>query len=346
MKKGLFCLFSALLVGAGAIAQGAMDELTETTWDDPDGGVFAYRLTDAGAVVTGYKVAKPQDTPAVIRVPDRLGGRPVAGVGNNAFNNWDSAYDGDLVEALILPDTVLFVEDYAFQCCHSVAGIHFPASIERIPEGCFSHVSAQIIMHPDNPYYVVKDGFLIDARSDTLLYWSPHVEPVPPLPAVRRIGASALDNYTWCALNDDVPPDDTVLLPDGLESIGACAFYDSPWLERLVIPDSVTRLDAYVIFATGLTELTLSASLTEIPDYCCCGSPELTEIIIPPLVQSIGAYAFYETSITQVTLPESVAFVGFCAFPEEAVITCLNPDVRFETETEYVLRVNADEAWE
>ena len=66
-------------------------------------GDFTYALTPEGAVVTMYYVEDAAQTPAVITVPDALGGQPVVGIGENAFNNSESAFDGGLVEAIILP---------------------------------------------------------------------------------------------------------------------------------------------------------------------------------------------------------------------------------------------------
>lgn len=48
-------------------------------------GDFTYALTPEGAVVTMYYVEDAAQTPAVITVPDVLGGQPVVGIGENAF---------------------------------------------------------------------------------------------------------------------------------------------------------------------------------------------------------------------------------------------------------------------
>ena len=133
-------------------------------------GDFTYALTPEGAVVTMYYVEDAAQTPAVITVPDALGGQPVVGIGENAFNNSESAFDGGLVEAIILPGTLRYLDDGAFTCCHDVKKLYFPASLERIAEGCFSHVTAEIALDPDNPYFTVERGYLIDRRAGTLLY--------------------------------------------------------------------------------------------------------------------------------------------------------------------------------
>ena len=44
-------------------------------------GDFTYALTPEGAVVTVYYVEDAAQTPAVITVPDALGGQPVVGIG-------------------------------------------------------------------------------------------------------------------------------------------------------------------------------------------------------------------------------------------------------------------------
>jgi hypothetical protein len=250
-------------------------------------------------------------------------------ISENALNNSEGAWDGEKVDTLILPSTLLRVEENAFMCCHDVHTIVFPAFLEVIPEGCFSHVTAQIVIDDKNPWYYVRDGYLFDRRTETLLYsfWRDE-QKVITLPNVKRIGAGALENL--CEAD--------FVLPDTLESIGPYAFYGCLNILKLSIPDSVTVLDDFAL--SGMEELQhvrLPQNLMEIPAYCFQFS-KLPQIELPQGITSIGEFAFEGTELTSVTLPASVTFVGYSAFDIDD-ITCLNPNVHFETEDEFNQRI-------
>lgn len=322
MKRALWALPVALILFLSVHGESVAAERD---------GPYTFHLAGDGAVVDDYELSGDEATPRIIVVPDTLGGQPVVSIAFNAFNNSELAYDGAKVDALILPDTVLYLEESAFQCCHGVQSIIFPASMETIPEGSFSHVSACMIVSRDNPNFVVRDGFLIDERIATLLYspWREGRCYSVTLPAVRRIGESSMDNLYWCS---------EVILPDILESIGSFAFYGMPYLKALAIPDSVIHMDEYTFYDSTLEKLRISANVTEIPAYFC-DSSDLKELTLPPRLKTIGEFAFSMADIHEITLPETTEFVGYMAFPDQTHVTCLNPHAHFETQNEYEARM-------
>ena len=293
-------------------------------------GDFTYALTPEGAVVTMYYVEDAAQTPAVITVPDALGGQPVVGIGEKAFNNSESAFDGGLVEAIILPGTLRYLDDGAFTCCHDVKKLYFPASLERIAEGCFSHVTAEIALDPDNPYFTVERGYLIDRRADTLLY-APRLRAgdAIDLPRVGRLGEGALENLYYAAT--------ALTIPDSVQSIVGGALASLPYLHALTMPASVTELEPNSLCSMNLVSLALPGSVKHIPESLC-ESAALTELTLAEGIETIGDYAFYRTALRQVTLPASVRRVGANAFPADCDVIRLNPDAQIlppDAETQY-----------
>lgn len=293
-------------------------------------GEFTYALTPEGAVVTGYCVADAAQTPTVITVPDMLGGQPVVGIGDNAFNNSEGAFDGEVVDAIILPDTIRYLYNGAFTCCHDVKKISFPASLEHIAEGCFSHVTAEIALDPANPYFMMEHGYLIDRRAGTLLYAPQlNVGDAIDLPRVRRLGDGALENLYYAATE--------LTIPDSVQSIGSGALANLPYLRALTIPDSVTELEPDSLCSMNIVSLALPGSVKDIPEFLC-ESAALTELTLEEGVEIIGDYAFYRTALKRVTLPASVQRVGVHAFPADCEVICLNPDTQIlppDAETQY-----------
>lgn len=315
------------------------DEAADVLYSD---GLFDYELSSRGAVLTDcdwdamqadslYMFAEP---PVSLEIPSELGGTPVVAIAANALNTSESCADS-LLFGIVLPEGVQRVEADAFLCCHAATRISFPSTLDDLPESSFYHVSAEIDFPNGNPRYSYENGFLIDRDTQTLLYAAPSSQG-QPIPAVRRLGDSALDNWK--------PAGNEIRLPDTLESIGPYALDgqytgDFSPLAALILPDGVRELsDCSIYGCWEIQLLRFPATLTEIPAYCVanCG---LGAVEIPEGVTRIGEFAFYyydweQTELCAVTLPASVEFVGFRAFPDECEITALNPDTHFETEEE------------
>lgn len=329
MKKLLWVLI-LLLLPLTALAEDA-----ESRRD----GAFFYQIADGEAILTGcdwdamqadslYMFAEP---PVSLEIPATLGGYPVTSIGGWVF----CSLDGCPVDApfeVVLPEGLRALDADTFADCFYAANVTLPATLEIIPEDCFDRISAEIDFPNGNPRYSCENGFLIDDTTQTLLYTAPSSHG-NPLPAVRRLGDCSLANWLW----DD---DDDPVLPDTLESVGSYIFYDCG-VTRVTFPDGITELSPYTFYCTDLQEVHLPASLREIPDYCFWNC-QLIALTIPDGVTRIGAHAvdwFTGEIIGAVTLPASVEFVGYRAFPDECDVTALNPQVHFETATEYAERI-------
>ena len=99
-------------------------------------------------------------------------------------------------------------------------------------------------------------------------------------------------------------------------SIGSSAFYNSPNLTSVSIPNSVTSIGSFAFsYCTGLVSITIPNSVTSIGDSAFAVCTSLTSITIPNSVTSIGEYAFYGcTSLPSITIPNSVTSIGEGAF--------------------------------
>ena len=329
MKKLLWVLI-LLLLPLTALAEDA-----ESRRD----GAFFYQIADGEAVLTGcdwdamqadslYMFAEP---PVSLEIPATLGGYPVTAIGGWLFSSLDVC-PVDVPFEVVLPEGLRALDADTFAECFYAVKVTLPATLEIIPEGCFNLIEAEIDFPNSNPRYSCENGFLIDRDTQTLLYTAPSSHG-NPLPAVRRLGDCSLMNWLW----DD---DDDPVLPDTLESVGSYIFYDCG-VTRVTFPDGITELSPYTFYCTDLQEVHLPASLREIPDYCFWNC-QLTALTIPDGVTRIGAHAvdwFTGEIIGAVTLPASVEFVGYRAFPDECDVTALNPQVHFETATEYAERI-------
>ena len=104
----------------------------------------------------------------------------------------------------------------------------------------------------------------------------------------------------------------TVVIQDGITSIGEKAFDHCTKLTSITIPDSVTNIGDYAFSGCiGFTSIIIPDSVTNIGagafEYCT----KLTSIKIPDSVTSIGNYAFLGcSSLTNITIPDRITSIG------------------------------------
>ena len=108
----------------------------------------------------------------------------------------------------------------------------------------------------------------------------------------------------------------TVIIKNGVTSIGDYTFRDCTSLKSVTIPDSVTSIGRCAFDdCTSLTSITIPDSVTSIGDFAFSGCTSLTNVTIPDSITSIGDNAFYNCkSLSSVTIPDSVTSIGSEAF--------------------------------
>jgi hypothetical protein len=125
-------------------------------------------------------------------------------------------------------------------------------------------------------------------------------------------GTITITGYTGAGRSVTIPS-----LTNGLPvtSIGTNAFAGTG-LTNITIPDSVTNI-GYEAFdqCTSLAGVTIPNSVVSLGDYAFSGCTSLASVAIPDGVISIGDFAFdYCPSLTNVTIPDSVTHIGSGAF--------------------------------
>ena len=108
----------------------------------------------------------------------------------------------------------------------------------------------------------------------------------------------------------------TVVINNGVTSIGNCVFWRCSGLTSITIPNSVTSIGGEAFCLCGeLTGITIPNSVTSIGDDAFNGCSVLTSVIIPNSVTSIGMRTFKGCSgLTSVNIPASVISINNFAF--------------------------------
>ncbi len=108
----------------------------------------------------------------------------------------------------------------------------------------------------------------------------------------------------------------TIIIQNGVTSIGDWAFAEFTNLASIEIPDSVTSIGYEAFFScTSLASIEIPDSVTSIGDQAFYECTNLASIEIPDSVTSIGEHAFYWcTSLASVKLSNSLTSIGDSAF--------------------------------
>lgn len=124
---------------------------------------------------------------------------------------------------------------------------------------------------------------------------------------VRSIGEDA---FRDCSSLEGVIFENTVL-----EKISDGAFWGCSALSSIALPDSVTEIEKYAFFETGLRNIQLPEKLTLIGAYAFCNCKNLEQVQLPSQLKELGNGAFGSCeNLTQIQLPSQLNKLGGDAF--------------------------------
>lgn len=121
----------------------------------------------------------------------------------------------------------------------------------------------------------------------------------------------------------------SVVIPEGVVSIGEEAFYSSTYLLSVTLPNSLNSIDKYAFSKCAkLTQIDFPCNLATIGENAFKECQSLTRIILPEGITSIEYGAFYGcTSAAIIEIPSSVTTIANKAFSEcDSVVTITLPE--------------------
>ena len=203
--------------------------------------------------------------------------------------------NGEMIENLVIPESVAAIKDYAFYWNRALKSVKFNEALQSIGVCAFFNCgSCTTLEIPGNVTYIDKTAFAdISIKNLTFAYG--------PKPIVFD-GVNGFSTISTRSLSCDRP----------LESLNL----DFNNLESLTIGNSVTEIPAAKFKeASKLASLTLGNSLTTIGDEAFSGCSAITEVILPPSVETIGASAFAgSNNLTSIIMGHNVATIGEKAY--------------------------------
>ena len=278
-------------------------------------GKFDISKLDAGLYDENYNITKSWDElleEGTVHV-DEQGNFTTNIVYLDNGNTTDKNDSNDAISGtLIIPNTVSTLKSGSLAYLHNLKAVYIPDTVTTIENGTFNSNSSleAININEDNTHFTVEDDILFNKDKTTLISCPPlHEGDVYEIPdTVKTIynGAFSSANINY------------ILVPSGIESIGATSFRGS----------KIKSMDLSA--CTNLKQIGVMRDFNVMPTYYYFGTfgdcTELSSIKLPESLQVIGDGLFKNcTNLTSINIPSGVTKIGRHAF--ENVPAELNIDL-------------------
>lgn len=308
MKTAVALLISAMLMlntmvitplTASAAAADELDSAAENQISaDAD---FKYNVYEGKALINEYLGSDEN-----IVIPEEIDGYEVTGL---ALFNWEPKDNISAVKSVVIPDTVTKIWFRCFQnftsletvtfgshvesigmCaflgCSSLKEIELPDSVTDLQGGAFAQCSNLKKVKLSQNLTSIESGTFWKCVS---LYDIVFPEKLKVIDG--PIYGGAADEALIHGAFDSCSSLHTVTLPEGLEEIGAFAFYNSG-MHSVSIPHSVKSISDYAFAYCSAYNVYISSNLVEsISDYAFINC-SVSNVFIPPTVENLSRYAF------------------------------------------------------
>lgn len=310
MKKPL-SLFLCIVLLCAMLPMGMVSAMTATA---------EYKVVNGEAIVTSCWTSGSGGLEFVI--PDTLGGYPVTGIADKAFDGYEVLY------SLTIPDSVKTIGEGAFANC---------VNLTYLTIGSDDTDKSGTVIKSDAfrgciRLAVVTLGRNVTAIEDYAFFGDTALTAMKLPDGITSVGESAFNGCTKL---------ESINMPDSLTFIGANLFGGTALSSN---PDKFVNGRWYIgnhlfglssdftgeyVFGenegcyangaftakSGLTAITLPDSVTAIEENAFYGCKNLTSITIPGSVTSVGSNAFYNcSSLTELDLPDSITYIDSGAF--------------------------------
>ena len=215
------------------------------------------------------------------------------------------------LKSLVVPDSVVAIYDYAFYDCAALTDVALGSKVESLGTAIFVNcTSLESLSIPASVKSIAGNIF---------------------------INCPALANIAFDSANTSYVYENGMLMDADKFTL----IYYSPAIKTATpnIPSTVRVFAAGAFYGSQIQSITLSQTMTEIPEMMFMGSKKLKSISLPLSITKIGDKAFMGCeALTTVTIPATVTEVGEYAFAE---CTALKT-VKFATrKTEYTIGAHA-----
>ena len=205
-----------------------------------ESNLWRYQVENGTAYITHYR----GDTSGHVEIPATIDGYTVTKIGNSAFL-------GDEITSVTIPDTMVEIGEATFAHCPNLVTVKIPKSVTQISESAFMDCES-------------LTGFEVDLQNQYYAHDAMGVLYTKNLLNLIQVPGAKEGKF---------------VVPNGVMYIGGSAFYGCSRLTEIVIAETVQIIGGYAFYdCTGLTQLDLPASVQYIGNNAFGGCEKLTRI--------------------------------------------------------------------
>ena len=211
--------------------------------------------------------------------------------------------------SITLPSSVISIENRAFISCANLTTVTMESSTPpTLGDEIFKNTTSL------NTIFVPTTALSAYQHSDSSKGWDNYKSK---LAIGGDCGAEGHESeVTWKLQNG-------TLTISGTGAMADYSYYQAPWnayrdtIETVVIEDGVTSIGQYAFYAcTSLASITIPKSVTSIGEFAFNNCKALENIDLPEELTKINRYAFAQSGLTSVTIPANVKEISEGAFKE------------------------------
>jgi len=262
---------------------------------DPEYQIYEdYSYYNSGSFIPGetlLSIMRYAGTPSeVMIIPEEINGEKVEAVNGFVF------YNNRTVRKIIIPDSVKYIGECAFESCINLEEINLPKNINTIEHGIFMGCTGlKNISLPEGTEYIQRYAFSKSGITECT---------VPD--NVKRIAGFAF--YDCKDLKK-------IELPDKLEYLGERVFTGCINLESIILPDCCADTGWLLANCTSLKNITLPETMKYLGDYMFAACTSLEKIKLPDKLTHIEKSTFESCiRLKEIIIPKSVVSVSDDAF--------------------------------
>ncbi len=219
---------------------------------------------------------------------------------------------------LKIPENVTGIGNIAFGICSNLTRIDIPVSVTTFGNDVFTGCTS-LKIYGASPStaktYADQHNIAFVATSGTCgsnLTWVLDDEGVLMISGSGTMNDYDYDGAPWTAVRSSIQ---SVVIDEGVTSIGVYAFLGCSNLTSISIPSNLTSINNCAFEGCGFTTLAIPDTVLEIGDWAFARCASLTEIKLPNGLSSLGSCLFnYCSSLTDIIIPDSVVSIGGWAF--------------------------------
>ena len=243
----------------------------------------------------------------------------VIGIGTAAFNGCSG------LTSVTIPDGVTSIGNYAFAGCTGLKSITCEAETPpTCGDNCFSEVDKSIPVYVPqesvNNYKIEWSYFTnfqasackpVSGTCGTNVTWTLDCDGVLTISGTGAMDDCIKENWVYRPWEDYVSSIKSVVIEEGVTSIGEFAFFGCTAITSITIPNSVSSVGGNAFYrCDGLTSPVYNSQIFAFMPTSYTGA-----YVIPDGIKTIAVGAFYECAgLTSVTIPSSVTSIGDYAF--------------------------------